>query len=615
MKKIKFTLFLLGTFDYLIIPLLIFFLSFDPLFAQGHIVPIDDGQHLGWVNSLSHGKVPYRDIFMLYGPLLEYIPLLLMKLFGYSIAVLRAFYHFGMIIGLLLSYFLARIVLKTRLFIYIAALLLVATKISAFWSARWGGPRVALAIAVIILLMLYIRHKRKSLIYFSGFMSAVTFFTSQEIGLCIFFASFLFIIGCNIAEAEFKLKEVFRQAGVYSLGALTLILPFTLYFIFTGAIGSYLKISFFDIPFRFSKIFVDAHPLGLLLKGEGFNYFEKTVFLNRTFLFFLSIIIYAIGLGLFLSRILKKRFKKDDLPLLFLIAFGGPLFLTAQRALWGMQFNMVAPPIIILGCLLMERSFFKKTDSFIQSLKLFFMPPQGKININLNAPCPCGSGKKYKRCCIEKERIRGRERFLWISRVTITISLVGLFFYLVLSCKSPEGPRLSIREKIKNYGKVTGLGLSHGLDFCTTREEAIAIRTTGWSPLGLDRAKDIYVPREQQDIIQRVVYFLKPRLSVDESILVFPHNGHYYFLLDRTGPSRFVPLIYATISPEYQKEVIEDLERDKTRYIIYVKDAYMFTDFKKVPNEERLNKIFEYIKENYIKEARFGETYILKRKP
>lgn len=28
----------------------------------------------------------------------------------------------------------------------------------------------------------------------------------------------------------------------------------------------------------------------------------------------------------------------------------------------------------------------------------------GRTKIGRNAPCPCGSGKKYKKCCIDKAR-------------------------------------------------------------------------------------------------------------------------------------------------------------------------------------------------------------------
>lgn len=31
-------------------------------------------------------------------------------------------------------------------------------------------------------------------------------------------------------------------------------------------------------------------------------------------------------------------------------------------------------------------------------------------NIGRNAPCPCGSGKKYKKCCLTREKAKGQVR-------------------------------------------------------------------------------------------------------------------------------------------------------------------------------------------------------------
>ncbi len=44
---------------------------------------------------------------------------------------------------------------------------------------------------------------------------------------------------------------------------------------------------------------------------------------------------------------------------------------------------------------------FKPIDNLISILK---REPQKKLypNAKRNAPCPCGSGKKYKKCCINK---------------------------------------------------------------------------------------------------------------------------------------------------------------------------------------------------------------------
>ncbi|MFH1362381.1 MAG: SEC-C metal-binding domain-containing protein, partial [bacterium] len=34
-------------------------------------------------------------------------------------------------------------------------------------------------------------------------------------------------------------------------------------------------------------------------------------------------------------------------------------------------------------------------------------PVKSKIKVGRNDPCPCGSGKKYKKCCLSREKSRG----------------------------------------------------------------------------------------------------------------------------------------------------------------------------------------------------------------
>jgi len=95
---------------------------------------------------------------------------------------------------------------------------------------------------------------------------------------------------------------------------------------------------------------------------------------------------------------------------------------------------------------------------------------------------------------------------------------------------------------------------------------------------------------------------------------VFPHEGQYYFLADRPSITHFTPTIYASIDINYQRQVVIDLKDKKPQYCIYVKDAFVFTDSNKIPNEERLNLIFGYLKDNYYIKKQYGQAFILERK-
>jgi len=117
----------------------------------------------------------------------------------------------------------------------------------------------------------------------------------------------------------------------------------------------------------------------------------------------------------------------------------------------------------------------------------------------------------------------------------------------------------------------------------------------------------------QAEVFNEVVDFIARNTKPNESIFVFPHEGQYYFFTDRPSVTRFTPAIYSCIDVNYQKEVVGDLKQKKPRFVIYVRDAFVFTDYNKIPNEIRLNLIFDYLKNNYYIKRQIGETFILER--
>lgn len=46
----------------------------------------------------------------------------------------------------------------------------------------------------------------------------------------------------------------------------------------------------------------------------------------------------------------------------------------------------------------------KDVDKLFQAMDPFFSKPEKKVKIGRNDPCPCGSGKKYKKCCMNKPK-------------------------------------------------------------------------------------------------------------------------------------------------------------------------------------------------------------------
>ncbi|MCG8572964.1 MAG: SEC-C domain-containing protein, partial [Spirochaetes bacterium] len=52
---------------------------------------------------------------------------------------------------------------------------------------------------------------------------------------------------------------------------------------------------------------------------------------------------------------------------------------------------------------LLKKIYQQDTLSLFQSVTKSLFRPYGK-KIGRNSPCPCGSGKKYKKCCLNKKR-------------------------------------------------------------------------------------------------------------------------------------------------------------------------------------------------------------------
>jgi hypothetical protein len=115
--------------DWLILPLVISAASIIPLLAMA-----EAGQYLGSVNAIFEGMVPYRDIFVLYGPLSVYVPAAIMKLAPATLETLRAYFHLCSIATVIVSYLLAVWLLQGSSFRLLACLCLVLETYNVEWN-------------------------------------------------------------------------------------------------------------------------------------------------------------------------------------------------------------------------------------------------------------------------------------------------------------------------------------------------------------------------------------------------------------------------------------------------------------------------------------------------
>lgn len=185
----------------------------------------ETGEHLAWADSLLHGGTYARDFFCLYGPLWIYPVAWIMKLFGSSIVVFRA-YSFGLDLlsfAILIAFFQATI--RHRALFILACL----TTLVIF-------PNLRFSLALLPLLILHQHAKSGGPLPFilSGASLGVSLLFSQEAGLCAVVATTVLL--ALEAQATAGYRRLGRQGGLVTLGAMLTIVPVLIFFYQQGAL-------------------------------------------------------------------------------------------------------------------------------------------------------------------------------------------------------------------------------------------------------------------------------------------------------------------------------------------------------------------------------------------
>jgi hypothetical protein len=128
----------------------------------------------------------------------------------------------------------------------------------------------------------------------------------------------------------------------------------------------------------------------------------------------------------------------------------------------------------------------------------------------------------------------------------------------------------------------------------------------------LERIGGINIPTDQASQIKAVVDYIQKNTRPDETIFDFSNQGGYYFFSDRPSATRYHQVCYASIDT-MQNEVIEGLERHKTKLVIFSNSSWMDA-IDGVPSLDRHKIIAKYIKDNYAESAKIGTTTIYMRK-
>jgi len=109
-------------------------------------------------------------------------------------------------------------------------------------------------------------------------------------------------------------------------------------------------------------------------------------------------------------------------------------------------------------------------------------------------------------------------------------------------------------------------------------------------------------------VTDKLVNFIDKEVNEDEYVYVFPHAPEIYFLSDRKNATSFdSPTIFFT--PQYQKQTIEELEKNKPKLVIYNPKFSIATI-----SPSTLKEIDNYINKNFVVATTFGDNIIMRHR-
>jgi hypothetical protein len=538
--------------DFILIPLLLFFSLFSPHFVSGTILELDEGQHLASINELLRGAVPFRDIYFMHGPLLEYIPYWLMRIFGAHLGVLRGFYLFGNILSFIMFFMLLRVLVSNRLLRYSTLYFVLRYSMDVDWNTRYVGIRWAPGFGGLLLIYFWVRDGKKPYLFFTGLLCGLGLLISQEIGIGIALAASLAIFLRSLeqrANGRF-MRTLARNGSVFSTGFVLAVSPLYLYFFIHQAFAEYIRIDFVDTLFLLTREIPYSRPL--VSVSEILHNLSHTELIARRSLAFYGItLVYLIIIAWTLLNY-RKRHRYRMISLLSLIAYGAVALKGVTRNLEGPQFCAAIPPALV-------------------AISMF-------LEIWLNRDTYAERGEET-----DSPEDLGR----WRARLKHASLLIGVLVAIYLS----GNPYTFFSERVAALWRELPADSFDKLDADI-----------------MPRAKGVSVYWPQASRLNRVVGFLREHTHENDRIFTFPCAGHINFLANRPAASRFGTAIYSKVREEYMQEIVGELKRNPPKFIIYVPGAYALQG---TTNERRLRPVWQYIQTNYEFLVDYGNMWIL----
>ena len=110
--------------------------------------------------------------------------------------------------------------------------------------------------------------------------------------------------------------------------------------------------------------------------------------------------------------------------------------------------------------------------------------------------------------------------------------------------------------------------------------------------------------------LKGVYRFLQKNTTPGDYIYFFPNEAGYYFLFNRSNPTRY-PCAFHAATRAQRVELVGGFKQKKPKYIVR---SLSTPHFDGITEEIQVPEVVAYLKREYVLESEQGDTLILKRK-
>lgn len=521
--------------DCIFLLLIVVLITFHPYFMHGAINFYETGIYLPQINGFLHGLALYKDIFVLRGPLEILMPAFLMEIFGVHIGVLNAYFYIGTVLTLLIFVIFSASIFKSRGFVYLFSLVLIARTFSWVAFNIWGGIRFGLGILAILFAVNFLKKGKVFWLFLSGIAVSLAFWTSFELGIFSFISIFAMI--CFIAYIEKNIRLSARLLCIFLIANFIMSWPFIIYLSANHAVMSYIdsvRVTLIGTTRVFNPALCYETPVCLKSFLLALSPLSHNFKYTLPFLFYIAVSLYLA------IKIIKNKVSREDIIVIAILIYGVLLYKSAFRNIEGPHYRMAMQPLLLIMFFYLER-----ISGYAKKLK------------------PANTLKK----------------------AFIVIIIFGIPLFSILFSLEKYSKRFFIFKELKSIA----VNKRH-LEIPYAGPEPTAIKSI--------RAKGIIVPGAQALEIDSVVEYISSHASGNEIIFTFPDLGTYNFLTNRPSLKRFYSAEFSFMEPQWFEEMLKELKNIRPRFVVCAREYTRLKPFMPNIGIY-LDTMDSYLKENY----------------